>query len=151
MSNRQIHQLTAETAPTTSFVVPVQIGDGTVEAKKTTISDLSTAMSIPLKATKIKSLSDKTASYTLTNNDSDTVFVFDSVADSALNIPLSTLSVGFTCTVIQKGTGDVTFTPAGGVTMNHPSSHTKTSARYAVAYLHCIASNVFILSGSTRV
>lgn len=46
MANRQIFQLTAEPTPATTYVIPVQIADGSVEAVKTTIANVKTAFAL---------------------------------------------------------------------------------------------------------
>lgn len=46
MANRQIFQLTAQPTPTTTYVIPVQIADGSIEAVKTTIANLKTAFAL---------------------------------------------------------------------------------------------------------
>jgi hypothetical protein len=46
MANRQIHQLTAEASLDSTFVIPVQKADGSVEAKKTTIESLKVPLGI---------------------------------------------------------------------------------------------------------
>jgi hypothetical protein len=40
MANRQIHQLTAEASLDSSFVIPIQKADGSVEAKKVSLENL---------------------------------------------------------------------------------------------------------------
>jgi len=46
MANRQIFQLTNLNSPTTTYVIPMQIGDGTAEAIKVTIANLKTALAL---------------------------------------------------------------------------------------------------------
>lgn len=46
MSNKQIHQLTAQGALDSTFVIPVQKADGSVEATKTTIESLKAPLGI---------------------------------------------------------------------------------------------------------
>lgn len=46
MANRQIFQLTAEPSPTTTYVIPMQIADGSVEAIKVTIANLKIAFAL---------------------------------------------------------------------------------------------------------
>jgi hypothetical protein len=49
--------------------------------------------------------------------------------------------------LVQTGTGQITVTPAGGVTINAALSANKTAYQYAVATLLPIGTNTFILSG----
>lgn len=46
MANKQIFQLTNEAAPANTFVIPMQISDGSLEAVKVTISNLKTAFAL---------------------------------------------------------------------------------------------------------
>ena len=46
MANRQIHQLTAESSLDSTFVIPVQKGDGSIEATKATIESLGISLGI---------------------------------------------------------------------------------------------------------
>lgn len=55
--------------------------------------------------------------------------------------------VGSVITIEQNGAGQVTFSPAGGVTIQAYLSATKTAAQYAVATLTYKGSNVWNLSG----
>lgn len=46
MANRQIFQLTAQPSPTSTYVIPMQIADGSIEAIKVTIANLKTAFAL---------------------------------------------------------------------------------------------------------
>ncbi|WP_310595690.1 hypothetical protein [Flavobacterium sp.] len=99
-------------------------GAGTPGAGKVLTSDASgnaTWQSTPVNR--------QTANYTLTANDSKGVIIMDSAADVTVTVP-TTLSEGFFCQVIQKGTGQVTVAGASGVTINSANG-TKTRARYS--------------------
>lgn len=53
MANRQIFQLTAEASLDSTFVIPVQKADGTVEAKKSTLQELKNVLEINTPVTKV--------------------------------------------------------------------------------------------------
>jgi hypothetical protein len=71
----------------------------------------------------------KQGDYTLTANDSKGVVIMDSNDPVTVTVP-ATLSAGFFCQIIQKGTGQVTVVEASGVTINSANG-TKTRARYS--------------------
>ena len=75
------------------------------------------------------SVNRQTANYTLTANDSNGVVIMDSNDPVTVTVP-ATLTAGFFCQIIQKGTGQVTVVVASGVTINSANG-TKTRARYS--------------------
>lgn len=82
--------------------------------------------------------------YTLTAADSGKIITFNS--SSAITLTVPSLSVGFNCMVVQKGTGQVTLS-ASGVTISNRYGYTKTAGQFSMFTLVCIASNVYISSG----
>ncbi len=82
--------------------------------------------------------------YTLAASDNGKVITFNS--SSAITLTVPSLSVGFNCMVVQKGTGQVTLS-ASGVTISNRYGYTKTAGQYSMFTLVCIASNVYISSG----
>jgi alpha-tubulin suppressor-like RCC1 family protein len=89
--------------------------------------------------------------YTLQATDTGNVLTFDNAADVTVTVP-ATLPVGFSCTVIQLGAGQVIFT--GGATINHVQGHDRTFGQYAMAILAVYANSggsaaVACLSGAT--
>lgn len=74
-------------------------------------------------------------SYTLTAADTGKVVELTNAAAITLDIPNS-LPVGWCCTVVQGGSGAVTFTPASGATLRNRQSHTKTAGQWAVCMLY---------------
>jgi hypothetical protein len=68
---------------------------------------------------------------------------------NAITITVPTgLPVGFTVTVIQSGTGQVTFS-ASGTTINNRQSHNKTAGRWAIVSLIQRSADNFVLAGDT--
>ena len=93
------------------------------------------------------SLNDQTASYQLVAGDNGKVIVLNNGSALNLTVP-SGLGVGFNCSVIQKGAGQVTFV-ASSTTINNRQSHTKIAGQYGVASLVAYAADTFVLAGDT--
>jgi hypothetical protein len=89
-------------------------------------------------------LNDQTASYTLTNSDNGKIITVNSASATSITVP--SLSVGFNCMIVQKGTGQVSLS-ASGVTISNRYAFTKTAGQYSILTLVCIASGVYIASG----
>lgn len=92
-------------------------------------------------------LNDKTDSYTLLASDAGKVVVMNKGSAVNLTVPAS-LGAGFTCSVVQKGAGQVTFV-ASSTTINNRQTHTKIAGQHGVATLISTADNVFVLAGDT--
>ena len=75
----------------------------------------------------------KTGNYTATADDDGATLVFTSSITSTLTLPAS-LPAGWRCDVVQAGGGQVSISAPGG-SLLHPSSHSFTSAQYALARL----------------
>ena len=73
--------------------------------------------------------------YTLTANDTGKVVELTNAAAITLTLPADA-AVGFCCTVVQGGAGQVTLTPAGSATRLHRQSHTKTAGQWAAVTLY---------------
>lgn len=89
-------------------------------------------------------INDQTAGFTLGNSDNGKIIAINSSTAQTITVP--SLSVGFNCMIVQKGTGQVALS-ASGVTINNRFGFTKTAGQYAVITLVCIASGVYIASG----
>jgi len=77
----------------------------------------------------------QTANYTLANTDSGKIVEMNSSSATTVTLP-NTAPVGFNCTVVQTGTGNVTFSNATGTTFFHRSAGANTSGQYALAILY---------------
>jgi hypothetical protein len=84
--------------------------------------------------------------YTLSETDRSQILLFTNAAAITLTVPTG-LSTLFDTMLVQAGTGQITVTGAGGVTINGALNATKTAYQYAVATLLPIGTNAFILSG----
>jgi hypothetical protein len=89
-------------------------------------------------------------SYTLTGSDNGKIVTFNNAATTTVTIPTG-LPVGFNCTAIQLGTGQVGFTAASGVTMNAYASGFKVSGQHGAAAVISYSTNIFNLSGTLSV
>jgi len=158
MANKKITALTALSAtPATDDVLPIVDVSGTATTKKITVANLVSATSagalssydfggnaiLGFDAT----LNDQTDNYTLQTSDAGKVVVMNKGSAVNLTVPAS-LGAGFTCSVVQKGAGQVTFV-ASSTTINNRQSHTKIAGQHGVATLISTAADVFVLAGDT--
>ena len=78
----------------------------------------------------------------------DNAEIIQSNASSAITVTIPTgLPTGFNCMVLQYGAGQITFSPAAGVTLINRNSYNKSIGQYALVTLLHIGSNVVIISG----
>lgn len=90
-----------------------------------------------------------TAAYQAVIGDANQVTTMSSASASTFTIPANAtvaFPVGTTLTVIQLGTGQITLTAAGGVTLYTPSSAT-TRAQYSTVAVIQVSANVWIAGG----
>jgi hypothetical protein len=85
-------------------------------------------------------------SHTLSASDNGASLVFSNGSAITLTVA-SGLGAEFSCVIVQKGTGQITPTAAGGVTISSRQSYTKTAGQYAVMSLLAVAADTFILFG----
>ena len=94
------------------------------------------------------SLNDQTGTtYTLLSSDNGRVVVLNNASAVTVTVP-SGLGVGFNCSFIQKGAGQVSFATSS-TTINNRQSHTKIAGQYGVASVVAYAADVFVLAGDT--
>ena len=86
--------------------------------------------------------------YALTVNDNGRVIVFTSASGVTLTVP-SGLDLGFSCSIVQYGTGQVTISAGSGVTLRLRSNANKTGGQYAVASLLSVVANEYVVIGDT--
>lgn len=87
------------------------------------------------------------SSYTLTNSDNGRSVVSTGSSSFTLTVP-SGLAVGFSCLIVQAGTGQITVNAGVGASVNGFSGFNKTAGRYACALLLSPTVNNHILSGT---
>ena len=93
-------------------------------------------------------LNDQTGTaYTIVASDAGKVITCNNGSAVTVTVPAS-LGAGFTCSVVQKGAGQVTFS-ASSTTINNRQTHTKIAGQHGVATLVSTASDVFVLAGDT--
>lgn len=86
--------------------------------------------------------------YGVTSTNSGNMIVLDS--SSAVSVNLGTwtdVNVGEKVDIVQKGTGQVTVTVSGSVSVVSPGNSVTTRARYSTVTATCIGTNLFLLSG----
>ena len=89
------------------------------------------------------------ATYTLQAADNGEVLVFTNAGAVAVTVPAG-LAVGFSCTIIQVGTGQVSLT-ASGTTLRLVGAANKTAAQYAVMTVFSHVTNEFIVGGNVSI
>ena len=118
-------------------------GSVTIDAGDLTDGDFSGTAILGFDAT----LNDKIDSYTLLASDAGKVVVLNKGSAVNLTVPAG-LGAGFTCSVVQKGAGQITFV-ASLTTINNRQLHTKIAGQHGIATLISTAANVFVLAGDT--
>ena len=84
--------------------------------------------------------------YTVGAAATNRIVLFTSSSAVTVTIPLA-LPEGFSCLFVQMGAGQVTVSPAAGVTRYAALSATKTAYQYATASLIRIGTEEYLLSG----
>lgn len=85
--------------------------------------------------------------YTILSTDNGEVITFNNVSSITVTIPTG-LPVGFNCTAIQLGAGQVGFTGAAGVTLNSYGSLLKIAGQHGAATVISYSSNVYNIAGT---
>lgn len=94
----------------------------------------------------LKSVANKTDSYTLAIVDSGKILTFDSSNTTIVTVPIG-LPVGFTISILQKGIGQIEFSAASGVVINNRGGYYSTVDTFSMASLISYASNTMVLTG----
>ena len=105
-----------------------------------------TAQSLPSTIISVTENTQTGTTYTVLSTDNGKVVTLNNAA--AITVTVPTLSAGFSCTFIQKGAGQVTFS-ASGTTVSNAHSQTKTFGQYAAVTLYGLSSTTFVLAGDT--
>jgi len=88
-------------------------------------------------------------SYTLQASDNNKIVTINNASAITLTVPTG-LPVGFNCTVLQLGSGKITFA-SSGTTINNRQNHGRTAGAYAVASIISISTNTFVTGGDMEV
>ena len=86
----------------------------------------------------------QTQNYSLQNTDNGSVITLALV--STVIIP-DTLTTGFSCIFIQKGTGQITFTPSGNMVLYNRQGFNKTAGQHACVSIIIDNTNSATLAG----
>ena len=105
-----------------------------------------TVQSLPSTIISVTENTQTGTTYTVLSTDNGKVVTLNN--GSAITVTVPTLSAGFSCTFIQKGAGQVTFTTSG-TTVSNAHSQTKTFGQYAAVTLYGLSSTTFVLAGDT--
>lgn len=91
----------------------------------------------------------KTASYTLVASDQNKLIIMNSGSATTVTIPTDsvTFPIGAKVDVWRQGSGTVTVSPAGGVTLNSRAGQTQLNAQYSGATLIKRANNTWLMVG----
>lgn len=84
--------------------------------------------------------SSKTANYQLTDGDDQTIIYCTNTID--IDIPTG-LKAGFSCVIVNEGTGTITLDPLVSVTLNTKESNTQLTAQHGAATIYHKGSNVY--------
>lgn len=171
--NKKISALTAlGTTPAGTDIIPITDVSGTPTTKKVTVTNLMGASPVQSVAGRTGTvtvdagdltdgdfggtailgfdctLNDQTGTaYTILASDAGKVITCNNGSAVTVTVPAS-LGAGFTCSVVQKGAGQVTFA-ASSTTINNRQTHTKIAGQHGVATLISTAADVFVLAGDT--
>jgi len=109
-------------------------------------SGLTASATIPSTDISVTENTQTGTTYTVLSTDNGKVVTLNNAG--AITVTVPTLSAGFSCTFIQKGAGQVTFS-ASGTTVSNAHSQTKTFGQYAAVTLYGLSSTAFVLAGDT--
>ena len=160
MATKKITELNAlsATPDNADILAIVDNPGGSAETKKITVSNLlGDAVKVSSGAGDLggntllnfdASVNEQTGtSYTLQASDLGKIVKLTNGSAITVTLP-NNLGIGFTCTVIQYGAGQITFSTSSSTLYNR-QSHTKTAGQYAVVSLISCVADVFVLAGDT--
>ena len=161
MATKKITELNALSATPDSadILAIVDAPGGSAETKKITVSNLlGDAVTVSSGAVDIggntllnfdASVNEQTGTtYTLLASDLGKIVKFTNGSAITVTLP-NNLGLGFTCTVIQYGAGQITFTTSSSTLYSRQTGHTKTAGQYGVVSLISCVADVFVLAGDT--
>jgi len=150
MPDLKISQLTAATTPLAGTeVLPIVQSSSTVKVSVDNLTTGKTISSIGYQLGSGGIITESGTTRTLSATDNGKVIYCTS--NSAVTITCATgLGAGFSCTIIQNGTGKVTVA-AGAATLVSYSSLFSTLGQYAVISLISPVANTFVAAGNLGV
>lgn len=130
--------------PNTPQIVAPQSGDTYVANRDTSVNGALDANQYKLNNNTITTITG--TGHTLSASDNGKVLYF--TASSAVTVTTaSELGVGFTCSIIQGGTGQITVAQGAGSTLVSYQSLLKTAGRYAMISLVSPVASTFVAVG----
>jgi hypothetical protein len=85
--------------------------------------------------------------YSVLSTDNGEILTFNNGSAVTVTIPTG-LPVGFNCTAIQLGAGQVGFTAAAGVTLNSYGGLLKLAGQHGAATIISYSSNIYNIAGT---
>ena len=140
-------KVTATNLMTLAPVQSVAGRTGTVTLSNSDISGLGTAAtsaSTDFSPAFFTTVAESTTARTLSDSDNGKVIVCSNSATVIVTIPTG-LTAGFSCTIVQSGTGTVQV--EGGATIYGLGSKTATAGQYAALNVIPIGTNIYVLEG----
>jgi hypothetical protein len=137
MADKKISQLIAVTSLDGTEALPV-VQSGS--SKKATVSQVLTGQLVTEAGT----------SRTLSADDNGKIIACTSSSAVTITCPTG-LGIGFNCTIIQMGTGEVTLAAGGFATLVSYSSLFSTMGQYAVISVVGVGSDTFVAAGNLGV
>lgn len=95
-------------------------------------------------------VTDSTTARTLSDSDNGKVIVFSSSSNIDVTIP-DTLTTGFSCTIVQSGSGQVTVAASGTATVSGYGGNLSTAGQYASLNIIPTGSNAYLVEGELGV
>jgi len=92
-------------------------------------------------------VTESTTARTLSDSDNGKVIICTNAVTTNITIP-STLSAGFSCTLVQNGASSVIAGAGSGVTLNAIGGKYATEGQYAAMRIIPVGTNSYVLSGS---
>jgi hypothetical protein len=89
-----------------------------------------------------------TDSYTLSSEDRGKTLLFSSSATQGITCS-SGFDIGYNCTFVQLGSGQLELTASVGVSLLNRQSHTKSAGLYAAVSVVIVSADTYILAGDT--
>lgn len=135
-------------AATVSNIQTADIADSQITAPKIANGAVTAS-----KLDGISSINQKNANYTLILSDAGRVVEFNSASSLSISIPENSsvpFAAGTTIVVTRRGTGDVTISPAAGVTLRSADGRLKIAKQYAAAACMKIGSNEWLIVGNLK-
>ncbi len=176
MANKKISDLNAlGTTPAVGDIIPITDISGTPTTKSVTVANLmgaspvqsvagrtgavtiantdvsglgtaATSASTDFSPAFFSIVAETTTARTLSDSDNGKVIACSNSGQSIVTIP-SGLTAGFSCTIVQSGTGTVSVIGSGGAVVSGLSNKTATAGQYAVLNVIPVGTNAYILDG----